>query len=96
MQRRAFLQFTSAGTLAVAYPQKVKDRAAQLPAADFVRFAERAKKCHPLVRSMVTGGRGQNQPPEYRAAVRAQPRVDLERRFEYARKVLDVGIRWRT
>jgi hypothetical protein len=35
------------------------------------------------------------RPAEYDAALREQQRVDLERGFEYARKVLDVGIRWR-
>ena len=35
-------------------------------------------------------------PPEYDAALRAQQRFDLEKGFEYARKTLDVGIRWRT
>jgi sugar phosphate isomerase/epimerase len=64
-------------------------------AADFVRFVELAKKGHPLLAPMLIGGRGQNQPPEYRAALLAQERVDLERSFEYARKVLDVGLRWR-
>jgi hypothetical protein len=68
----------------------------KMPAADFVRFAELAKKGHPLLAPMLIGGRGQNQPPEYRAALVAQQRVDLERSLEYARKALDVGIRWRT
>ncbi|MGD0499151.1 MAG: TIM barrel protein [Bryobacteraceae bacterium] len=64
-------------------------------AADFARFVELAKKGHPLLGPMLIGGRGQNQPPEYRAALLAQERVDLERSFEYARKALDVGVRWR-
>ncbi|HYW43134.1 MAG TPA: TIM barrel protein [Bryobacteraceae bacterium] len=68
----------------------------KMPAADFVRFLELAKKGHPLMAPMLIGGRGGNQPPEYRAALLAQQRVDLERSLEYARKVLDVGIRWRT
>ncbi len=64
-------------------------------AADFVRFVELAKKSHPLQAPMLIGGRGQNQPPEYCAALLAQQRVDLERSFEYARKAPDVGLRWR-
>jgi hypothetical protein len=64
-------------------------------AADFVRFVELAKKGHPLQAPMLIGGRGQNQPPEYRAALLAQQRADLERSFEYARKALDAGFRWR-
>ena len=44
---------------------------------------------------LVAGGRAASQPPEYQAALRVQQRVDLERSFEYARKVLDAGVRWR-
>jgi sugar phosphate isomerase/epimerase len=66
----------------------------KMPAADFARFTALARKGHPLMAPMlIAGGRG--QPPEYQAALTAQQRVDLERSFEYARKVLDVGIRWR-
>jgi hypothetical protein len=53
-----------------------------------------AKKGHPLMAPMLIAGGG-NQPAEYQAALRVQERVDLERSFEYARKVLDVGVRWR-
>ncbi len=68
----------------------------KMPAGDFARFVELAKKGHPLMAPMlIAGGRGGSQPPEYQAAIRVQQRVDLERSFEYARKVLDVGIRWR-
>ena len=68
----------------------------KMPAADFARFVALAKKGHPLMAPMlIAGGRGGSQPPEYQAALKAQQRVDLERSFEYARKVLDVGIRWR-
>jgi hypothetical protein len=35
-------------------------------------------------------------PVEYDAALRAQQKFDLEKGFEYARKTLDVGIRWRS
>ena len=67
----------------------------KMPAGDFARFVNLAKKGHPLMASMLTARGGGSQPPEYQAALRAQQRVDLERSFEYARKVLDVGIRWR-
>jgi len=66
----------------------------KMPAADFARFVDLAKKGHPLMAPMLIAGGG-SQPAEYQAALRAQQRVDLERSFEYARKVLDVGIRWR-
>ena len=72
----------------LAYPK--------MPAADFARFVKLAKNGHPLMAPMlIAGGRSGSQPPEYQAALRAQQRVDLERSLEYARKVLDVGIRWR-
>jgi sugar phosphate isomerase/epimerase len=68
----------------------------KMPAADFARFVDLAKKGHPLMAPMlIAGGSGGSQPPEYQAALRAQQRVDLERSFNYARKVMDVGIRWR-
>ena len=35
------------------------------------------------------------QPPSYEAALREQQRVDLERGFEYAKKTLGAGIRWK-
>ncbi|MGO9012884.1 MAG: sugar phosphate isomerase/epimerase family protein [Bryobacteraceae bacterium] len=66
----------------------------KVPAADFARFVELVKKGHPLMSPMLIAS-GRNQPPEYRAAIRVQDRIDLERSFEYARKELDVGIRWR-
>ena len=36
------------------------------------------------------------QPPEYRAALKEQQHVDLERSVEYAKKTLGLGIRWRS
>jgi sugar phosphate isomerase/epimerase len=69
----------------------------KMPAADFARFVNLAKKGHPLMAPMLIAGagRGGSQPPEYQAAIQAQQRVDLEKSFDYAQKVLDVGIRWR-
>jgi len=67
----------------------------KMPAADFVRFVSLVKKGHPLTAPMLIAPRGQDQPPEYQAAMTAQQRVDLERSFEYARKELGVGLRWR-
>jgi sugar phosphate isomerase/epimerase len=72
----------------LAYPK--------MPASEFARFVNLAKKGHPLMAPMlIAGGRAASQPPEYQAALRVQQRIDLERSFEYARKVLDVGTRWR-
>ncbi|MCC7176260.1 MAG: sugar phosphate isomerase/epimerase [Bryobacterales bacterium] len=67
----------------------------KMPAADFARFLNLARKGHPLMAPMLIPGRGANQPPEYEAAVRVQARVDLERSLEYSKKTLDVGVRWR-
>jgi hypothetical protein len=33
--------------------------------------------------------------PEFTAALREQQRLDLERSFEYAKKSLGAGVRWR-
>ena len=43
---------------------------------------------------MMVAGTGK-QPPAYEAAITEQQRVDLERSFEYAKKTLGVGIRWK-
>jgi sugar phosphate isomerase/epimerase len=63
-------------------------------ASEFARFVALAKTGHPLMTTMVVEDAGK-QPPEYEAALRAQQRVDLERGFEYAKKTLGVGIRWK-
>jgi 3-oxoisoapionate decarboxylase len=65
-------------------------------ASEFARFVALAKRGRPLMTSMVVADVPGKQPPEYTAALREQQRVDLEKGFEYARKVLDVGIRWRS
>jgi hypothetical protein len=61
-------------------------------ASEFARFVALAKKGHPFMGSMLIGGRGQ-RPPEYVSALQAQKRIDLERSFEYAKKVLKLGLR---
>jgi sugar phosphate isomerase/epimerase len=61
---------------------------------EFARFVELAKNGHPYLGPMVIGGPGE-QSPELKAALRDQQRIDLERSLEYAKKVLDVGVRWR-
>jgi sugar phosphate isomerase/epimerase len=63
-------------------------------AAEFARFVALARHGHPFMGLMVIEDQGK-QPPEYEAALKEQQRVDLERGFEYAKKTLDVGIRWR-
>jgi sugar phosphate isomerase/epimerase len=66
----------------------------KLPASDFARFLALAKRGHPFMGEMMVAGTGK-QPPEYEAAVTEQQRVDLERSFEYAKKTLGVGVRWK-
>ncbi len=63
-------------------------------AAEFARFVALAKNGHPFMGTMVIGGAGK-QPPQVEAALQEQQRTDLERSFEYAKKHLDVGVRWR-
>lgn len=66
----------------------------KLPASDFARFLALAKRGHPFMGEMMIAGTGK-QPPEYEAALTEQQRVDLERSFEYAKKTLGVGVRWK-
>jgi sugar phosphate isomerase/epimerase len=63
-------------------------------ACEFARFLALVKKGRPFLGAMMIAGAGP-RPPEYEAALRQQQRVDLERSFEHARKVLDLGVRWR-
>jgi 3-oxoisoapionate decarboxylase len=65
------------------------------PAWEFARFVALAKSGHPYIGPMVIGGWGK-QPPAIAAAMKLQQRVDLERSFEYAKKILGVGVRWKS
>jgi len=65
------------------------------PAWEFARFVALAKSGHPYIGPMVIGGWGQ-QPPAIAAAMKEQQRTDLERSLEYAKKVLGVGVRWKS
>lgn len=65
-------------------------------AAEFARFVELAKKGHPFMGYMVVEDGVDHPSPEYANALRDQQRRDLERGFEYAKKVLDIGVRWRS
>ena len=64
-------------------------------AAEFARFVELARTGHPYMGLMVIEDAGKPS-PENAAALRQQQQYDLERGFEYARKVLDIGVRWRS
>jgi len=61
-------------------------------ASEFARFVALARHGHPFMGTMIVGARGQ-RPPQYAEAFKQQQRLDLERSFEYARKVLKLGLR---
>ncbi|HUJ50509.1 MAG TPA: sugar phosphate isomerase/epimerase [Bryobacteraceae bacterium] len=65
------------------------------PASEFARFIALARSGHPYIGPMVIGGPGK-QPPVIEEALKEQERTDLERSFEYAKKVLGVGIKWKS
>ena len=65
------------------------------PAWEFARFLKLVKTGHPYIGPMIIAGWGK-QPPAIAAAFKEQQRVDLERSFEYAKKVLGVGVRWKS
>jgi len=65
------------------------------PAWEFARFVALAKSGHPFMGDMVVG-EWSNNAPALEAALKEQQRVDLERSFEYVKKKLGVGIRWRS
>ena len=64
------------------------------PASEFARFVALVKRGHPFMGSMIIGGVS-SPPPKYTAALKRQERVDLDRSLEYARKFMNVGVRWR-
>ena len=64
-------------------------------ASEFARFVALAKGGHPFTGFMVVEDGVKEPLPEFKAALREQQRVDLERSLEYAKKSLGVGVRWR-
>jgi sugar phosphate isomerase/epimerase len=68
---------------------------ANMPAHEFARFVALAKSGRPFMGDMIVAGTGK-QPAVIEAALKEQQRVDLERSLEYAKKVLDVGIKWKS
>lgn len=63
-------------------------------AGEFARFVELARTGHPFMGLMVIEDAGKVA-PEFEAALRQQQQQDLERGFEYAKKVLGVGEKWK-
>lgn len=65
-----------------------------MPASEFARFVALAKNGKPFMGNMlVASGK---LPPTITEALKEQQRIDLERSFEYAKKTLGVGIRWKS
>lgn len=60
-------------------------------AGEFARFVALARKGHPFDGFMVVEDGFKNPSPEYKAALREQQRVDLERSLHYAKTSLGVG-----
>ena len=66
-------------------------------ASTLARFLALAKSGHPYEREMViedVAGRSAIEP--YAAALQYQQRDHMERSVEYAKKTLDLGVRWRS
>jgi sugar phosphate isomerase/epimerase len=68
-----------------------------LKASTLARFLARAKNGHPYDRDMVIEDVAGRTPAEpYAAALQYQQKEHMERSVEYGKKVLDLGIRWRS
>ena len=65
-------------------------------ASEFARFVALARHGHPFSGFMVIEDGAKKPPEEFRAALREQQRVDLERSLDYAKKSLGVGVKWRS
>jgi 3-oxoisoapionate decarboxylase len=63
-------------------------------ASEFSRFVDLARRGHPFMGLMVIEDSGKPS-TENQTVLREQQRHDLERGLEYAKKVLNVGVRWR-
>jgi 3-oxoisoapionate decarboxylase len=74
-----------------AFMQRYRD----LRAEDFARFLALAKRGHPYESAMVIEDVPGRAPEEYTAALRYQQKDHMERGIEYAKKTLNLGIRWR-
>ncbi len=66
---------------------------ARMPAPDFARFVALAKSGHPFMGTMVIEDAPGPKNAIFTAALKEQQRVDLERSFHYAKRVLGVGAR---
>lgn len=65
-------------------------------ASEFARFTALARHGHTFDGFMVVEDGAKTPPEEFKGALREQQRIDLERSLEYAKKVLNAGVRWRS
>jgi len=65
-------------------------------ASEFARFASLARTGKPFGGFMVVEDGVKEPLPEFRAALKAQQKLDLERSLEYAKTSLGVGVKWRS
>lgn len=63
--------------------------------SEFAHFVKLAHDGHPYGGFMVIEDGDKHAPEEYRAALQAQQKRDLERSLDYAKNGLGVGIKWR-
>jgi sugar phosphate isomerase/epimerase len=77
-------------------PQWMKDWQ-DVKASSLARFLTLAKNGRPYDREMVIEDiPGQQRPEPYQAALQYQQKEHMERSVEYGKKVLDLGIKWRS
>jgi hypothetical protein len=62
-------------------------------ASEFAQFVTLAKEGQPFLGSRLSERRAEDIPPEYRAALVVQQRLDLERSVRYCHEVLGIGER---
>ena len=67
----------------------------RMRASELARFIALAKRGHPYEgRMVVEEVPGTKTTPEYEAALAFQQKADMERSVEYAKRQLDLGVRW--
>jgi sugar phosphate isomerase/epimerase len=73
------------------------ERYPEAKAADLARFISLAKQGHPYEKPMVIEDLpGRTAPPQFLPAIQFQQRDHMERSVDYAKKTLDLGVRWRS
>jgi sugar phosphate isomerase/epimerase len=81
--------------LMAIYEPKFMDQWKDMRGADLARFLLLAKQGHPYEGHMVIEDVPGARPEPIAAALQFQQRDHMQRGIEYARKVLDCGVRWR-